>query len=62
MVISHSIARNEADGTNSFVTSDEARSIRYWKDGVNVDLIQIPAQSVWSVCCLSNGDIVVGSR
>lgn len=25
-------------------------------------VLQLPANSVWSVCCMSNGDIACGSR
>ncbi|KRT81864.1 WD40 domain-containing protein, partial [Oryctes borbonicus] len=57
----YSIARNKKGGENCFVTSDEDRSVRYWKDGVNVETIYLPAQSVWSVSCLENGDIVTAS-
>ncbi|XP_063925549.1 phospholipase A-2-activating protein [Zophobas morio] len=57
----YSIARCKAAGDNSFVTSDEDRTVRFWHNGENVEHFQLPAQSVWSVGCLSNGDIVTGS-
>ncbi|KAI4461369.1 phospholipase a-2-activating protein [Holotrichia oblita] len=57
----YSIARNKRGGDNCFVTSDEDRSVRYWQNGVNVETIHLPSQSVWSVCCLQNGDIVTAS-
>lgn len=57
-----SIARNKAGGDNCFVTSDEDRTVRYWENGVNIETFSLPAQSVWSVACLNNGDIVTGSR
>lgn len=57
-----SIARNKAGGDTSFVTSDEDRTVRYWQNGVNTETFLLPAQSVWTVTCLSNGDIVTGSR
>ncbi|KAK4875781.1 hypothetical protein RN001_012203 [Aquatica leii] len=57
----YSICRNNAGGNNCFVTSDEDRTVRYWKDGLNTETFQLPAQSVWKVACLSNGDIVTGS-
>ncbi|RZC40157.1 phospholipase A-2-activating protein [Asbolus verrucosus] len=57
----YSIARCKAAGENSFVTSDEDRTVRFWHNGVNVESFQLPAQSVWSVACLSNGDVVTGS-
>jgi phospholipase A-2-activating protein len=56
-----SIARCKGAGENCFVTSDEDRTVRFWRNGVNVESFQLPAQSVWSVACLSNGDIVTGS-
>lgn len=55
------ISANRALGMNSFVTGDESYSIKCWKDGINTDTIRLPAQSVWTVTCLSNGDIVSGS-
>lgn len=58
----YSIARSKASGEFSFVTSDEDRTVRYWQNGVNTETFVLPAQSVWSVTCLSNGDIVTGSR
>ncbi|KAL3270153.1 hypothetical protein HHI36_009211 [Cryptolaemus montrouzieri] len=57
----YSIARCKTGGTNCFVTSDEDRTVRVWKDGVNCQTFQLPAQSVWAVATLSNGDIVTGS-
>lgn len=47
--------------THSFATSDEDRSVRYWENGQNTQTITLPAQSVWSVAYLNNGDIVTGS-
>lgn len=44
------------------MTSDEDRTVRYWQNGVNIETFVLPAQSVWSVACLGNGDIVTGSR
>lgn len=57
-----SIARNKAGGEFDFVTSDEDRTVRYWRNGVNTETFKLPAQSVWTVTCLSNGDVVTGSR
>lgn len=57
----YSIARNKAGGENCFVTSDEDRTVRYWKDGENTESFTLPAQSVWDVACLNNGDIVTAS-
>ncbi|CAG9765638.1 unnamed protein product [Ceutorhynchus assimilis] len=57
----YSIARCKAEGAECFVSSDEDRTVRYWENGVNVQSITLPAQSIWSVACLQNGDIVTGS-
>lgn len=35
--------------------------MRVWENGVNTQTIYLPAQSVWCVNCLQNGDIVTGS-
>ncbi|ESN99243.1 hypothetical protein HELRODRAFT_67216 [Helobdella robusta] len=43
------------------VSGGEDRSIRIWKDGQCVQTIFHPAQSVWCVSVLANGDIVTGS-
>eukprot|EP00795_Rhopilema_esculentum_P010393 gene10393-19090_t len=48
-------------GNEDFATCGEDRSLRIWKDGSCVQTITMPCTSVWSVCCLANGDIVVGS-
>ncbi|XP_058944914.2 phospholipase A-2-activating protein [Pocillopora verrucosa] len=45
----------------SFVSVGEDRSLRIWKGGECAQTITLPAQSVWSVTCLNNGDIVTGS-
>ncbi|XP_018568401.1 phospholipase A-2-activating protein [Anoplophora glabripennis] len=57
----YSIARCKSHGDNAFVTSDEDRTVRFWKNGVNTQTIELPAQSIWTVACLPNGDIVTGS-
>lgn len=57
----YSIARCKPEGPDAFVTSDEDRRIRYWENGVNTETLTLPAQSVWSVASLKNGDIVTGS-
>ncbi|XP_044754625.1 phospholipase A-2-activating protein [Coccinella septempunctata] len=49
------------NGINCFVTSDEDRTVKIWKDGANTQTFQLPAQSVWAVATLENGDIVTGS-
>lgn len=43
------------------MTSDEDRTVRVWQNGTNIETFHLPAQSVWSVDCLTNGDIVTGS-
>ncbi|CAH1156011.1 unnamed protein product [Phaedon cochleariae] len=57
----YSIARCRAHGLDSFVTSDEDRTVRFWQNGENNNTIELPAQSIWTVACLPNGDIVTGS-
>jgi len=48
-------------GVDSFVTSGEDRTIRIWEMGECQQTITLPAQSVWSVAYLQNGDVVAGS-
>ncbi|XP_015769068.1 PREDICTED: phospholipase A-2-activating protein-like [Acropora digitifera] len=50
---------NEGGG---FVSVGEDRTLRIWKGGECFQTITLPAQSIWSVTCLNNGDIVTGSR
>lgn len=50
-----------ADG-QGFVSSGEDRTVKVWKEGECKQTITLPAQSVWSVCSLPNGDIVAGAR
>lgn len=47
--------------TGEIVSSGEDRSIRVWKDTECVQVITLPAISVWSVAACSNGDIIAGS-
>ena len=50
---------------NEFVSCGEDRSIRIWKLETSEECKQIlfvPAQSVWTVSVMNNGDIVTGSR
>ncbi|KAK2566914.1 Phospholipase A-2-activating protein [Acropora cervicornis] len=49
---------NEGGG---FVSVGEDRTLRIWKGGECFQTITLPAQSIWSVTCLNNGDIVTGS-
>lgn len=57
----YSVSADKALSDNSFVTSGEDRVVKVWQNGNNIQTITLPAQSVWSVACLSNGDIVTGS-
>lgn len=56
-----SVCIDKSVNNGSFVTSGEDSTIRYWQGGENIQTISLPAQSVWSVACLSNGDIVAGT-
>lgn len=47
--------------TGEIVSSGEDRSIRIWKDTECVQVITLPAISVWSVAACPNGDIIAGS-
>lgn len=56
------IARNPALGDDIFVTGGEDSTICLWNaDGQLGGSIALPAQSVWSVTCLNNGDIVTAT-
>uniref|UniRef100_U5EYL3 Putative phospholipase a2-activating protein n=1 Tax=Corethrella appendiculata TaxID=1370023 RepID=U5EYL3_9DIPT len=59
----YSIAANPALGNDVFVSCGEDSTIRMWslKDGALGNSLELPAQSVWTIMCLSNGDIVAGS-
>ncbi|XP_053693929.1 phospholipase A-2-activating protein [Sabethes cyaneus] len=59
----YSISRSDFWGDDVFITSSEDSTIRMWslKEGALGDKLQLPAQSVWSVVGLRNGDIVAGS-
>ncbi|KAK7867192.1 hypothetical protein R5R35_008386 [Gryllus longicercus] len=48
-------------GAECFVTSGEDRTVRVWQGGEVEQTVTLPAQSVWTVACLANGDIVTGS-
>lgn len=58
----YSIALNPALG-DVFVTGSEDNTIRLWSvsKGALGDALAVPAQSVWSVSCMDNSDIIVGS-
>ncbi|KAK5944795.1 WD repeat protein Lub1 [Knufia obscura] len=47
--------------SGEIVSSGEDRSIRIWKETECVQVITLPAISVWSVDACSNGDIIAGS-
>lgn len=58
----YSIAFNFELGENVIVSGGEDSTLRMWN--LNGELgkpITLPAQSVWSVACLKNGDIVTGT-
>lgn len=55
-----SICSNPSVDNQCFVTSGEDSTVRVWSGGDNICTITLPAQSVWSVACMSNGDIVAG--
>ncbi|XP_026490148.2 phospholipase A-2-activating protein [Vanessa tameamea] len=44
-----------------FVSCGEDGAVRVWTAGDCVRSLRLPAQSVWSLTCLDNGDIVTGS-
>uniref|UniRef100_T1J7G6 Phospholipase A-2-activating protein n=1 Tax=Strigamia maritima TaxID=126957 RepID=T1J7G6_STRMM len=47
--------------SDNFVSVGEDRTVRVWKKSENVQTIRLPAQSVWCVTVLKNGDIAVGA-
>lgn len=58
----YSIAFNKHLGNDVFVSGGEDSTIRMWNStGPLGESIMLPAQSVWSVACLNNGDIVTGT-
>ena len=48
-------------GGSLVVTASEDRTLRVWRQGNVVAVIGVPAQSIWCVALLSNGDIVAGA-
>ncbi|XP_023235769.1 phospholipase A-2-activating protein-like isoform X2 [Centruroides sculpturatus] len=48
-------------GNEGFVTCGEDRTVRLWRDGECYQVMRLPANSVWAVACLQNGDIVAGA-
>lgn len=59
----YTISLNKSLGNDVFVTGSEDNTIRMWSAGKGClgAPIHLPAQSVWSVACLKNGDIVTGT-
>lgn len=58
----YSIAFNTKLGNDTLVTGSEDSTIRLWNaEGELGEPKILPAQSVWAVACLENGDIVAGS-
>lgn len=52
-------------GSSDFVSCGEDRSLRVWKlDEPNEcqQTVFLPAQSIWTVAVMNNGDVVTGSR
>jgi len=47
--------------SGEIVSAGEDRSVRIWKDTECVQVITLPAISVWSVAACPNGDIITGS-
>ena len=47
--------------TGEIISSGEDRSIRIWKDTECVQVMTLPAISVWSVAACPNGDIIAGA-
>ncbi|KFB49117.1 AGAP008620-PA-like protein [Anopheles sinensis] len=59
----YSIARSDAWGDEIFISGGEDSTIRMWhlKEGALGEALQMPAQSVWALAGLRNGDIVSGT-
>lgn len=58
----YTIALNPALG-DVFVTGSEDNTIRLWSvsKGALGEALSLPAQSIWGVTCMENGDIITGS-
>ncbi|XP_055387975.1 phospholipase A-2-activating protein [Condylostylus longicornis] len=59
----YSISKNPNLGEHIFVSSGEDGTVRLWSlaHGQLGEELTLPVQSVWSVACLNNGDIVTGN-
>lgn len=59
----YSVALNRSLGADVCVTGSEDSTIRMWSKeaGQLGEPIRLPAESVWTVACLRNGDIVTGT-
>ena len=59
----YTISSNAFMGEDYFVTGGEDSTLRMWSlaSGALGEAIVLPAQSVWAVTCLANGDIVTGT-
>ncbi|CRL05013.1 CLUMA_CG018161, isoform A [Clunio marinus] len=59
----YAIALNPILGDDVFVTGSEDNTIRLWSasKGALGDALTLPVQSIWSVACTENGDIVSGA-
>lgn len=59
----YTIAENKLLGDDVIISGGEDCTVRLWnlETGPIGDALTLPAQSVWSVVCLKNGDIVTGT-
>lgn len=57
----YGIASTFLSGGSQVVTSGEDRTVRIWQNGEVRQTLTLPAQSVWCVDILPNGDIVTGA-
>jgi phospholipase A-2-activating protein len=58
----YTIAANKVLGDDVFLTGSEDSTIRMWSvSGGPLGVLEVPAQSVWSITCLANSDIVTGT-
>ncbi|XP_012257921.2 phospholipase A-2-activating protein [Athalia rosae] len=57
----YGIASTFLSGGSQVVTSGEDRTVRIWRNGEVHQTLTLPAQSVWCVDLLPNGDIVTGA-
>ena len=58
-IYSISLIRND-ENKLKFATCSEDKTLRIWQTGESIQSIRVPAQTLWSVCTLANGDLLVG--